>query len=144
MFSSLLFAVVLLATSGLMISWHVISWRRKGHANLDERARDFYRRQYRRRMQTSAMIGFLGIAVAGGVWIREPRYALAYWGCVTIVVVWMGLLALADLLSTRAYFAQIRRDQLTEHASLQAELRRIREREGKGRAEEGAGAGGEE
>ena len=79
------------------------------------------------------MIAFVGVAVVGSVWIRDPTYALAYWGCVAMVVVWMGLLAFADLVSTRIYFAQLRREQLSEHASLRAELQRIRNREGNGR-----------
>jgi len=133
MLSSIAFAALLFAVSALMITCHVVSWRRLERAGCDDGAREFFRRQYRRRMQASAMIGFVGIAIIGGIWVRDPIYTIAYWGCVAIVVLWMGLLAVADMLSTRSYYWRLRREQIAEHASLQADLKRIRSREGNGR-----------
>ena len=81
------------------------------------------------------MIGVVGLAVIGGIWISEPIFFVAYWAAVTVVVFWIGILALADLVSTRFYYAQLRQKNLTMHASLRAELERIRNREANGRPE---------
>ena len=139
MWSSILFGVTLLVLCGLMLFWHARAWEHASHADLDEPALDFFRRQYRRRKQASAMIGVVGLAVIGGIWISEPILFVAHWVAVTVVVFWMGILALADLVSTRFYYAQLRQENLTVQASLRAELERTRNRGANGRpkSEEG-------
>ena len=55
-------ALLLLAALGLMY-WHVLSWRRAELADLAAGELDFYRRQFRRRIQTSAMLGILAVMI---------------------------------------------------------------------------------
>ncbi len=133
MWWSIVFGVLLLVFSVVMLRRHVATWRAARDGKKDERARDFAFRQYRRRMQGSAMIGIIGVAVIAGIWITDNTAALFFWLGVTLVVFWMALLALADLLATRHYYSQLQREQLEEHAALRGELERLKRRDGNGK-----------
>jgi len=94
---------------------------------MDAGETDYRRRQYFRRMQTSTMLGTLAVAVFVGQWLTQPPWlGLVFWGGVLLLLVWVGLLALADMLATKHYFGTLRHEHLVEQAKLQAELRRIK------------------
>lgn len=128
--SILLAAVLVVAAAGLMI-WHVRAWQSSLALATDAYERDYRRRQFRRRMQTSAMLGLISAALPVGVVVMHawPKIGAFYWGGVLLLVGWIGLLALADMLATRHYYGRIRRDYAIEEAKLHAELNReIREK----------------
>jgi len=105
---------------------------------LDEKAVDFHRRQYRRRMQTSGMIAIVGLAVLGGIAIdrmADAMLSVGYWSAVLFIVAWIGVLAISDAAASRLYYDFVRRDNQAEHAALKAELDRLRHRDGNGRAD---------
>lgn len=139
---SLGFAIILLAASAGMLWSHVHTWRRFQSLSLEPREHDFRRRQFRRRMQSSAMLGLLAVAILLGQWITSPPFPrvapLIFWGVVLLLVLWMGLLAAADLIATRFYYRRLRDGYLVEQARLQAELRRVQKTlsNGKSRHEE--------
>ena len=134
-FSSTVVAVfLLLAAVGLMI-WHVRAWRDARQQNLDDGELDFRRRQFRRRIQTSAMLGVLAVALFIGQFITGPDTLLfIYWGVTLLLVAWLALLAVVDALATKLHFARLREKYLVEQAKLQAEIRRIQAAKGNGRA----------
>ncbi len=121
---SLGFSLVLLVASAVMLGLHHRTWRHLQEQPLDAREHDFHRRQFRRRMQTSAMLGLLAVAVFIGHWMTSPPLAplawLIFWGLVVLVVLWMGLLAMADLLVTRFHFRRLRDDYLAQQTRLKA------------------------
>ena len=129
---SIAVGVTLSATAaGLMVS-HVRCWQRfeaSGDA-ADPRQRGYRRRQLRRRVETSALLGVLAVALVAGHWATSPPWrpwAFAfYWGMVLTVVAWVALLALADLVSTRLYFSRLRERYRLEETRLKAELERLR------------------
>lgn len=125
---SLGFAIVLLAASAGMLWSHVRAWRRFQSLQLEAREHDFRRRQFRRRMQTSALLGFLAVAILLGQWITSPPFPrvapLIFWGVTGLLVLWMVLLAMADLVATHFYFRRLRDAYLVEQTRLKAELRR--------------------
>ena len=124
---------LLLSAAGLMVL-HVRAWRRAQRQPLEPRELDYRRRQFRRRMQTSTLLGVLAVAVLVGPLITEPPLlVLAFWGAVLVVVLWVLLLAAADALATRLHFTRLRDDYLIEQAKLQAEIRRLRAIRGNGR-----------
>lgn len=140
MWSHLAFAAFLFAASALLLWIHWRAWRACGSEVLDEREFDFRRRQFRRRMQASAMIGVVGVAVVVSLAIADAMMTAILWLAVLSLVVWMLLLAFADIASSYYYYHQIRVEHVAEHASLQAQLERIRRREGNGQShEESAG-----
>jgi hypothetical protein len=117
--------------AGLTV-WHVRAWQRfeaSGDA-ADPRERGYRCRQFRRRVQTSALLGLLGLAVVAGHWATSPPWRpwafAAYWGMVLTVVAWVALLALADLVSTRLYFGRVRQRYRLEETRLKAELEQLR------------------
>ncbi len=118
------------------MAWHVRAWKRLQGAGIDPREQDFRRRQYRRRMQTSAMLGVLGVAIFIGqlliAWPASRLFLVIYWSGVLALVLWMALLALADMAATGFYYSREKNNAVVEHAKLQGELRRAREKQAKG------------
>lgn len=132
--------LLLLCAVGLMIS-HVRTWRRARRQELQPDELDYRRRQYRRRMQTSAMLGLLAVAIFVGQLItgriESKAFLLCYWGLVLLVLGWVGLLAVADILATKHHFGRLRQAYRLEQVKLQAELRRIQAARGNGEAPKG-------
>ena len=137
MWTNVLFAVFLSAVSLFLVLRHAQVHRESQSRELEEREREYLSRQHRRRMQASGIIGAVGLLIAGGIWVRGPFWLVAHWGAVILLVFWMLLLAIVDIVITRQYFHSIRKDQVVEHARLQAELDRIRNRNSNGRPRDG-------
>jgi cytochrome bd-type quinol oxidase subunit 2 len=108
---------------------HVRTWRRAVGCAATREELDYRRRQYRRRMQTSAMLAVLAVALFVGEWltgeIASRWFAIVYWLATLVVVGWVGLLALADVLATKIHYDRIRHGYVIERAKLEAELRRF-------------------
>ena len=71
----------------------------------DDGARLHADRQFRRRMQVSAMLATVGVLIPFGdqfdqAFIARPLLFLAWMASVFVLVIWMVLMALADWLST--------------------------------------------
>jgi hypothetical protein len=130
---SVLVGLVLCASSGGLIASHIRTWKRLKDEDLDELESEFHRRQYRRRMQTSGMLGVLGMAILVGqlliLWVTSSLFILLYWGAVVVLVIWMALLALADMTATGVFYSREKSNSIVEHARLQSELRRARDEE---------------
>jgi hypothetical protein len=124
------------------IRWHIRAWRALGEraSQMKPEELDFRRRQLRRRTQTSAMLGLVGIAMLVGrvliVWRAPPTLILVFWAGVVLLVLWLGLLAVADMVATRYYFSRLRQSYRIEQARLQAELRRMQRTRGNGEADQ--------
>ena len=135
--SSVIFSILVMASAGGLLAWHVRAWRRAQGEALEPVHLDFRRRQYLRRMQTSSMLGLLGLAVlVGRLLMAIPLSPLAisiYWVIVLLVLAWIALLALVDIWATKHHFGRLRDHYLVEQARLQAELRRLKTTRGNGR-----------
>lgn len=136
-YSILFISLFLLLAAVWMIVSHMRTWRGLQQEELDAEEFDYRRRQFRRRMQTSAMLGVLGVAILVGhpltLWLDSPAFFLAFWGVIVLVVLWMCLLALVDMWATKHYFGRLRHDNLVEQVLLQAEARRIQAAQGDGK-----------
>jgi Na+/H+ antiporter NhaD/arsenite permease-like protein len=132
-FSALVSLFLLLAAAGLM-ALHVRTWRRAQRQKPAARELDYRRRQFRRRMQSSALLGVLAAAIFLGPLLTEPPLAvLVFWGAALLLVCWVLLLAAADVAATKLHFGRLRADYLAQQAKLQAEIRRIRAMRGNGK-----------
>jgi small-conductance mechanosensitive channel len=120
--------VILLASAALLTS-HVRTWKAMQAEPLEPEDHEYRRRQYRRRMQCSSMLGVLGFAIVAGRLMMLartlPLVIFVYWTAVVLVVFWIGVLAVVDMLATKRHFARLREHCLIEQAKLQAELRRL-------------------
>lgn len=116
--------------------WHVRAWRVAQRSPLEEREREYRWVQYRRRMQTSAMLGLLAVAIFAGSFITGPPLAvLVFWAAVLVMLGWVTLLAAVDIVATKLHFGRLQQQYLLEQAKLQTELRRIRTARSNGKAE---------
>ena len=129
--SSIIVALVLCLSSAALVAWHIRAWKRLQREVIDLRERDFRRRQFRRRMQTSAMLGVLGAAIFVGQLLMpgivSQLFLVMYWTGVVVLVVWVALLALADMAATSFYYSRERNDYVAEQARLHGELLRARD-----------------
>ncbi len=98
---------------------------------------DFYRRQFRRRIQTSALLGILAVMIFLGellaLWVNSHVFFFIYWAAALVLVVWVALLAAADIWATQYHFGQLRQKCLVEQAKLHAEIRRVQSIRGNGK-----------
>ena len=136
--TSALFSLFLLLCAAGLLTSHVRTWRRLQQQGLEPDDLDYRRRQFRRRMQTSAMLGLLAVALFVGQLatsrVESKLFVFGYWGGVLLVVGWVGLLSVADILATKHHFGRLRQTYLVEQAKLHAELRRIQATRGNGEA----------
>jgi len=119
---------------------HRRSWSHAQREELDTDELDYRRRQFRRRMQTSAMLGVLAVTLPVVDWLTARSESiplhLICWSVVLLLVVWIGLLALADLVATKYHFGRMQHSHLVEEAKLKAELHRMEAARGDGKADE--------
>jgi hypothetical protein len=134
--------LLLLVAVGLIVS-HVYSWRAFQQAGLEAEELDYRRRQFRRRMQTSATLGLLAIAVLVGyvltIWLRSGWFMLVFWGAVMGLACWVTLLATVDIWATKHHFSRQRDHCLVEQAKLRAEIRRLQAFRGNGKGKHTVG-----
>ena len=126
MLSSLLFALFLLAISAALIVWHVLAWRRADHGGLADADYRFYRHQFRRRVQASALLGMVGVLALVDMWIQDVTARVVLWCVILLIVLWSLLLAGADWLASRLHFDKLLSANAVEHALLKREIEKFR------------------
>ena len=122
---------LLVIASLWMMRMHVGTWRAvDGDESREAHEVNYHRRQYRRRMQASGILGLLGIMILVGHFVRPPMAALVvalYWATALLTVAWLLVLACFDAISTRLYFGRMRRRAESQEALRKAKLRREKE-----------------
>ena len=68
------------------------------------------------------MLALVGGLICGGPWVTAPLAVLLYWLAVVVLILWIMLLAGADMLATRMHFAQIETHQHLKQVKLRAAL----------------------
>lgn len=126
MWSTILFAVFLLATAAMLIAWHLLAWRRVDHGGLADADDRFYRRQFRRRLQASAMLGIVGILALVDLFIEDVVARVILWCVILLIVLWTLVLAGSDWLASRLHFDKLLSANAVEHALLKREIDRFR------------------
>ncbi len=123
--------LVLVAVSAVALWRHWVSYRREmepGAAEEEDRA--FQRRRLRRRMQTSGLIGLVGLLIAAGdrwIWNQGPAAATAYWLFVLLIIAWIILLALGDMAATQVYQGSALARLRAKQRALSEEAERLRQ-----------------
>jgi UDP-N-acetylmuramyl pentapeptide phosphotransferase/UDP-N-acetylglucosamine-1-phosphate transferase len=128
---------LLLFAAWFMFS-HVRNWRAYQLQNLAPEDLDYRRRQYRRRMQTSAMLGLLAVAMFAwkllSEWLQSFWFSTVFLLAILLLLCWVGLLALVDVWATNHHFGRLRHRCAIEQAKLEVELRRAQSVRGNGKA----------
>ncbi len=126
----LLIAAMLVPVAAAMIVWHLREWQHWQQVGLDAVDLDYRRRQFQRRMQTSAMLGLLGLMMAVGQvltgWLESPWFTICFWSATLLLVAWLILLALVDIWATRRHFGRLQRDIFLHRLALEAAQRRAK------------------
>ena len=130
MLPTLLFSTAIVFGSLVLLAWHVKSWREADHGGLAERDQKFFRRQYRRRMQSSGMLGIIGLLIPGHLWVRDNTMLALYWTGVLGLLIWTMLLAVSDFASSRLHYGTQVANQQTEHLLLKREIEKFRQETG--------------
>ncbi len=125
--STLAFSLALLAiAAGLVISQR-LAWAQLIASQ--RRDREFATRQIARRMQMGTLVGVLAISIFAGDWITSVAWSLAFWSAIALLVLWVVLLAVADLRATRRHYGQLLRDNQAAQIRFQTEALRRTEKQ---------------
>ena len=130
------FSLVLVAMALGLLWLHRRSWLAARQLSLGEQELQFARRQYRRRVQTSGLIILAALVMLVSCCVERPLPTLLVWGCLTLLVLWISLLAAADWLHTRTYLHRVRDEQIAERAVLESEMRRLLRHRSNGRSDQ--------
>ncbi len=90
-----------------LIQLHRTSWfHRQLDADLSDDDLKFFAKQYRRRMQTSSLLIFIGFLIVVGdspymPWKSYPGLFAAYWGGILLIAFWVILSAIGDMSASR-------------------------------------------
>jgi hypothetical protein len=137
---SLVFGSFLILAGIWLIRWHRAAWRvHRDDATADDRAKLHYRRQYRRRIQVSVLLIFVGVMIPLGDWLmvqrRDPKWITIFWIAVLFVALWIMLLAALDWLSSRMHVRAARAALgalARRQRELEAEVERLRSKRSNG------------
>jgi hypothetical protein len=80
------------------------------------------RDRQRRRVRASWLIGVVGVAMIGGVFLESTLYFAVFWAIVLVLVSYIVWLGLADLWLTRRHMRALNEQQRVATAQLRAEL----------------------
>jgi hypothetical protein len=99
-------AVCLLGASIWLMRSHIVAWRAfQSHPG----EIDFRRRQFHRRMWTSALLGLLALSLGGGhilvFVVHSDWFELAYWAVNMLLAACLGILAMLDFMATKRHLA---------------------------------------
>ncbi len=127
---------------GWLIRSHVHSWREaRGDDTLDDFDRQHYARQYRRRMQASGGIVFLGLMIPltdSPLMLRIGPFGWSI--CVIIILLvtfWIFVLAMGDMTSTRVHSQVATKKLQRQQRELEEQIARIKRRGSNGHAGRG-------
>ena len=124
-----------------MIRSHLRTWRRhRDDSSLAERELQYCFAQYRRRLQTSAIISLLGVLLFVGdvVLYRvlpEENFVGVfgiYWIVVLCLTLWIVVLAWGDVTAIRVHSKTVLNRHLKEQRKLEKELAELKNRQSNG------------
>jgi len=124
MWPAIVFGLILIFVSLALIGSHLFARSQHEVGELDEMEQAYRGLQFRRRMKTSVLIGAVGLAVLGGEGVDGPPLEALYWSGVLLVVVWIVILAVADVASTQSYFLAVHQQRIQDETALQAGMER--------------------
>jgi hypothetical protein len=122
--ASFVISLALLGLCGLLLDSHRRTWRNsKNSEEMPPRDKRYALSQYRRRMQASGTIGFVGVAIGlGPVVPRRPEPMTLYLAALLAACAWIMLMAMLDFWATRQHYHRIRSERMTAQIRLAMEL----------------------
>jgi drug/metabolite transporter (DMT)-like permease len=127
----------------LMIRSHRRTWQRhRDDSSLAQRELQYFFAQYRRRLQTSAIIALLGVLLfVGDVVLPRILYEEDFmevfpffWIVVLCLTLWIFILAWGDVTAIRIHSKTVLNCHLKEQRKLEEELAKLKNRQSNGEA----------
>jgi hypothetical protein len=144
----------LLVMAGCMFRWYHAVWRAaeaeaQSGPSPDPAEFRFFRGQFRRRMQMSAMLALVALGLLASQFVdtdAHPTLFVLMWLAMGLITAWVALLAVADLMAIRRHSLRLTTRLLMQQGGLQEEIRRLkgeqtREGNSNGHGEEGKDEG---
>ena len=104
---SLAFGAALMIVGGALFRSHFAAWdEHRRDAALEDRERNYYRSQFRRRVQVAVLIVLLGILIPLAdfvIFMKAPKLFTILVSVILLVAGWMMVLAALDWLSQRVF-----------------------------------------
>ena len=101
---------------------------------LEKWDRVFQRRQHRRRIQISVLIGICGLCMFAGIHfshVTQPKLFAISWAFAVLFISWTMLLALVDAMSIRMHFKRIHNRNVAEETKyrykLEQEMKKLKQ-----------------
>lgn len=140
MLPTIALSLCLLSAAAGLFAWHWRGWVAIRDASADTVEREFAWSQFRRRGQAAGMMGLLAFLMLASLAIEHmaPWVFAVYIIVMLVLVAWIIVLALADMIATRQYYAHAQVKNLAEQTRLKAEVYRLEE-EAKGDRSTGNG-----
>jgi VIT1/CCC1 family predicted Fe2+/Mn2+ transporter len=126
MLATYVVSLLLIGLSGVLLDLHRRSWRiAQADSSLSQSDVRFARSQYKRRMQSSGIIGVLGAAIGVAPLVPHDPMAFAiYLAAISLACMAIMLLAAVDAWATRQNFMRLRSEQLAAQIKLAREVDR--------------------
>jgi hypothetical protein len=86
MWFSILFGLFLTLVAAMMVIRNVRIWKCLQTMEMNDRERDFFGRQFWRRLQANGLIAIVGVAIIIGLWVTDSVTAAVYWLFVVLLV----------------------------------------------------------
>ncbi|WP_166820258.1 hypothetical protein [Thalassoroseus pseudoceratinae] len=121
------------------LRWNIREWREAKNSPLhDDHDREHYYKRFRRRVQTTSLLILVGVLIPVGDWLiirgKNPLVATVYWCVVLLLIVWIVLLAFADMVATRMY-SRVELSKIQQKKrELERQLTQIKSRNSNGHA----------
>lgn len=123
-------AGVIVCAIVFLFFWHRRTWIVRRAESTSETELRFHALQYRRRMQTTGMMGCLAVILYFGQLFKLTGWiGVFYWGTAFFLAVWLIFMAFGDVTATRVHVARFRQSLLMERAKLQKDINQIRQRQ---------------
>lgn len=106
---AILFGLLLIVIGGVFMLGHVAAIRKhREEDDADEQDREYFEKQYRRRMQTSGMIILMGLLIPGYdllflEWRPNPLLSTIALIPLFLIPAWIVLMAFGDMFSNNGY-----------------------------------------
>lgn len=141
LFPSLAIGAGLLTVGTVLIRGHFAAWStHRADTALTDDERAYYRRQFRRRVQVSALVILLGVMIPVGDALmqrKNPVFWTWYWIAILLIALWIMALAALDWLSFRTFHRALRANLASlarKRRELEDEIERLRRRGPNGRS----------
>ncbi len=111
----------------VLVVRHMSFWRSLDQLILEPEEIEFFRQQFRRRMQASVLIGIIGLTISFIDWITSPNLFTVFVFTWLLMIAWIVWLALVEMFRSRSFLRNLAVQQRIKRAQLEAEIEKLKQ-----------------